>query len=150
MFEFAEAQKPSYGKKTMQRVFEERKEREKAFSKLQNSVAEFLLTHADEAEPQPKEDKAHKQKPQALKPLQESPHAEHHKTQHKTEADLVHRMAKVLKQNVMHQGDSQDSSHGQRSVPAKKKHPNVDMSEVDTIDTLSKIYNSKNAYLPID
>ena len=32
----------------------------------------------------------------------------------------------------------------------KRKHLNIEMTETEKIDTLNKIYNSKNAYIPID
>jgi len=47
--------------------------------------------------------------------------------------------------------DSLESSHGSRSNSMNKKnHLNIDMTETEKIDTLNKIYNSKNTYIPID
>ena len=59
----------------------------------------------------------------------------------------------MLKQNVfaVHRVDSLESSHGSRSNSInKRKHFNIEMTETEKIDTLNKIYNSKNAYIPID
>jgi hypothetical protein len=99
-----------------------------------------------------------KAKPVALKPLTDhshNHHDDHNKTHEnqkteKVNTDLVQKIGKVLKQNVMHRGDSNDSSRLSRSISSKKKHLSMEMTDADTIETLSKIYNSKNAYVPID